>query len=295
MKSQATKPTSTQRPARVLDGAYGPLLCTAGVDPSRPLVEAVLTHPKLVADAHATFVEAGAELIVTLTAAANRLVLARLGLVDQLNRVNGDAVALARRSASASTMVFGALGSSNLLLALDEVTPEDLADAFSEQAELLLAAGVDGLVIEGMSDLAEAVAAVEAVRRSAKTPLAACMTFQAQGDSFATADDVQPAAAATALQAAGADWVGCHGGVPLTESRPLVESLAAATSKSLWVRLDVAQPEYHDKALVYRQSPEEFAASVERLLDLRVEMLGGCRGATPAHVAALRAALSGAA
>jgi len=279
---------------KVLDGVYPPLLYEAGFDPARPIAEAVLLQPATVAAAHARFVRAGAHVITTLTGAANPLFLSQYSLADRAEQINREAAALARRAVGPKTMVFGAIGPSHLFLETDEVSLDDLRDAFRRQAAWLIEAGVDGIVLEGMSDLAEALTALEAVRSIRALPLAACMTFQTRGESFATSCDITPEQASLALEQGGADWIGCHGGLALTESPPLVKLLAASTSKPLWLRLDVAQPEYEDRKLVYRQTPAEFAGILRQLAGLRVRVVGGGQGATPEHVAALRAVVDGA-
>lgn len=290
-KSARKKPSGPAM--RVLDGAYAPLLYAAGVDPSRPLVEAVLTHPGAVAAAHTAFVEVGADVIVTQTAGANPPALARFDLAEDAERICRTAVEIARKAAG-KAMVFGAIGPTRQMLVLEESTTEVLGEVFEAQARWLIDAGVDGVVIEAMVDLGEAMAAVEAVRRVGKVPLAACMTFLPGVESFATAVDVEPPGAAHTFEAAGADWIGCHGGLALTEARALLEALAAATKKPLWVRLDVGDAEYKDKAVVFLQTPEEFAQAADAFADLPIGVIGGAAGCTPAHVAALKRATTGA-
>lgn len=285
-KKAAAKPSNG---IRILDGAYAPLLFAAGAEPTRPLAEAVLNRADAVEAAHRAFVEAGADVIVTVTADANAPALTRHDLADNAERITRAAVEIARKAAG-KAMVFGAIGPSRQMLALEETSVEDLGEAFEAQARWLLDAGVDGIVIEAMVDLREAVAAVEAVRRVGKAPLAACMTFLPGVEAFTTAVDVEPPGAAHTLDAAGADWIGCHSGVALTESRALLDELAAATKKPLWVRLDVADPEYKEKVAAYRQPPAEFAEALSTLADLPIGVVGGAAGCTPAHVAALKAA-----
>src|SRR5690606_33227885 len=103
------------------------------------------------------------KIILTNTFGANRYVLSRYGREDQVAAYNRAGAQISREAAKpAGAAVFGCIGPSSRILMLGEAAEDELFEAFKLQAEALAEGGADGLVIETMSELAEARAAVRA-------------------------------------------------------------------------------------------------------------------------------------
>jgi len=163
-----------------LDGAYGTEFFKKG---HKGLVELLnITTPNAVEELQKAYAEAGADVILTNTFSANRLKLRSMGLEEHFTEINESAVKIARYAAPGK-LVFGDMSSTGMFIKpLGDLEFEEAYKVFEEQAAVLIEAGVDGIIVETMSDLKELKAAVLAVRRvSADIPLIAHMTFEADG------------------------------------------------------------------------------------------------------------------
>ncbi|HXF83491.1 MAG TPA: homocysteine S-methyltransferase family protein, partial [bacterium] len=168
------------------DGAMGTQLYARGVPFDECFDELNLTAPDLVRGIHLDYLDSGAELIETNTFGANRFKLAGHGLAGQLAEINAAGVRLAREAAAISgraVFVAGSMGPIGRPMApLGAVSPDEVRDAFAEQAAALARAGADVLILETFTDLAELVEAVRGAREAAPDrPLIAEMTFTREG------------------------------------------------------------------------------------------------------------------
>ncbi|HZR21627.1 MAG TPA: homocysteine S-methyltransferase family protein, partial [Verrucomicrobiae bacterium] len=160
----------------VTDGAWGTQLQARGLGLGEFPDEWNLSHPDRVTEVARAYVEAGSRIILTNTFGANRLRLKERDLADRARQINQQGVALSRAAAAGRARVFASIGPSGKMLLNGDVTAEELAAAFAEQAVALSQAGADGLVVETMLDLEEAKLAVAAARQTG-LPVVACMVF----------------------------------------------------------------------------------------------------------------------
>jgi methionine synthase I (cobalamin-dependent) len=165
-----------------------------------------------------------------------------------------------------------------------DVSEDELLAAFSEQAAALVEA--DGIVIETMSDVEEAVIAVRAAQR-AGLPVVACMVFDTGRNKDRTMMGQTPEQAAAALTAAGADVIGANCGAGMEAYVRVCERLRAAVGSPVWIKPNAGLPELVDGQPVYRTTPEEFAARLPALERAGAGYVGGCCGATPEFIRAL--------
>ncbi len=163
------------------DGAMGTMLHTRGVAFSTCFDALNLSDPAIVAEVHHAYVEAGSDIILSNTFGANRYKLDEHGLGDQVGAINRAGVELARRvvlAAFREVFVAGDIGPLGVRLApYGRVQVAQAREAFLEQISALVEAGPDLLVIETMTDLEEALAAVWATRAVTDLPVVASMTF----------------------------------------------------------------------------------------------------------------------
>ncbi len=296
------------------DGAMGTLLHTHGVEHTHCFDALNLTDPAKVADVHRQYIEAGAQIILTNTFGANRYKLHKHGLDNKTAEINRAAVALARRVVDASfkpVLVAGDVGPLGVRLApYGRVQLPEARAAFAEQIQAL--AGVDLIVIETMTDLYETVEAIAAAKETLpETPVVATMTFT-RDDRTLLGDD--PAKVAVALHEAGADVIGvnCSGG-PAQLLRILREMRRAiwtptspdvgktsATSETLhsrpyfWVKPNAGWPEHVGGRVMYAAAPEYFRDYTLEFWKAGANVIGGCCGTTPEHIAAMRKTLDAA-
>ena len=158
------------------------------------------------------------------------------------------------------------MGPSGLLLAMGQTSEADLRDVFAEQAAAIKDAGADGIVIETMSDLAEALLALAAAHETG-LPVVACMTFDSGPQKDRTMMGVTPEQAAERLTAAGADVVGANCGHGIAGLVEVCRRMHAATDRPIWIKANAGLPEVIEGCVVYRQTPAEFASLVPRLVE----------------------------
>jgi 5-methyltetrahydrofolate--homocysteine methyltransferase len=255
--------------------------------PAGALPEAWLgERPAEIAAVHREHAAAGARILLTCTfnVAAPRLE-ARLGAgrVEALCRT---AARLAREAAG-SALVAGALGPTGLAPPLGPGAPAGaLAARYAPAFAALAAAGVDLLWIESQHDLAEALAALSAARR---TGLAAVVTLalEERDGTCRTHSGADAVDWLAALEAAGAAAAGVNCVFPGAALDLLVSRARARLRVPL-----VAKPSAGLPGAV--RSPAEFAAALRPALRAGVDLAGGCCGATGAHLRALGEAMRGA-
>lgn len=284
-------------PTLVGDGATGTLLMAAGLPAGRPPEAATLTHPDAVGGVARRYLEAGADVVETNTFGGSPIKLALAGLAAGFDRVNRDAVRLARAARDAATgaggrraWVVGSLGPCGRMLApLGDAEPADVYGGFLAQAGILAEEGVEGIFIETMTDLEEALLAVRASKEAAPhLPVAALMTFEPTPRGFFTIMGNAPADAVAALADAGADAVGSNCGNGSAAMAALAGEMARHTSLPLVIQPNAGLPRTAEGLLVYDESPAFMAERARDMVALGVALVGGCCGTTPEHVRALR-------
>ena len=272
------------------DGAMGTMLQEGGLPDGACPEEAVLSRPALVVGVHERYLEAGAEVIETNTFGANCRKLADYGLAKEVERINREAVRLARKATLGKAYVAGSVGPLGAQLSpLGALTFQEAVEAFREQLRALARAGADAVFLETFSDIREAKAALVAAREVSGIPVIAHMTFGEDGRTFS---GTPPDVAAVVLTALGAAAVGTNCSLGPEGMLPVIEAMAKVTRAHLSVFPNAGLPELVDGKTVFRKSPADMAAFAERFLAAGVNLVGGCCGTTPAHIRAMAGALA---
>ncbi len=275
------------------DGAMGTMLHARGVAFDRCFDELNLTQPDSVAEIHRAYVEAGARMVITNSFGANRYKLDLHGMAAQLPELNAAAVAVARRAAAGHAqpvLVAGDVGPLGVRLApFGRVKPAQAYAAFHEQISALVDSGVDLILIETMSDLFEMAEAVRAATDIGRVPVVATMTFT-RDDRTLLGDN--PAKVGAELARLGADVIGvnCSSG-PAQVLRILKTLRRAAPAAMLMVKPNAGWPEHVGGRIMYPATPSYFGEYATAFVDAGAQIVGGCCGTTPGHIAAMRAAL----
>jgi 5-methyltetrahydrofolate--homocysteine methyltransferase len=276
----------------VLDGAMGTMLQERGLEPGRPPEELNLTMPAVVAGVHREYREAGADIIVTNTFGGSRSKLSHYGLEDRLYAINATAVAIAREAAGKEAYVAGSMGPTGRFVEpVGDCSFDEMAAIFREQALPLIEAGADLITLETFLDIKEIRAAVIAIREiSADIPVIAMLTFDDNGRSVL---GTPPEAAAITLEGAGANIIGSNCGLGVDGIYDILAAMRRVTRLPLISQANAGLPYLKDGKTIFPGTPEEMTACHERMLDLGVRIIGGCCGTTPAHIRAIRDALTG--
>ena len=276
----------------VLDGAMGTMLQARGLKAGQAPEELNLTMPEVVAGVHREYVDAGADIIVTNSFGATREKLSHHGLADRAREINAAAVAIARSAAGDAAYVAGSLGPTGRFVEpVGDMEFDAMVAQFREQAEALVEAGADLITLETFLDIKEARAAVIAVREVSPTiPIIAMLTFDDNGRSVL---GTPPEAAAITLEAVGADIVGSNCGLGVDGIYDVLTAMRRVTRLPLISQANAGLPLLVEGKTVFPGTPEEMTSYHDRLLALGVRIIGGCCGTTPAHICAMRQALSG--
>ena len=271
-----------------LDGAMGTQLQRRGLPLGAVPELANLEHPDWLADIHRSYVEAGSDILYANTFGANREKLARSGRT--VAEVVSAGVALARQAAAGRALValdVGPLG--QLLEPNGTLRFEEAYDRFAEVMEAGAAAGADLVVIETMADLNEARAALLAAKERTSLPVLVSMSFEADRRTFLGCG---VASMALTLSGLGADAIGINCSLGPLEMAPLVDELKRWTDLPLLLKPNAGLPDPAGGG--YDIGPEQFAAALAGLGRAGVQLLGGCCGTGPEHIALLRRELEGA-
>ncbi len=279
----------------LLDGAMGTQLFARGIEAGTCNEYLNVESPEVVSDIHRAYLQAGSNAVITNTFGANKYVLGRHGLADDVGKINQAGAQVARQAAGEDKFVLGDIGpSGDFLEPLGSLEPDELRAAFAAQAKGLLAGGVDGFIIETMTALDEMTIAVEAAKSvCGEFPVLASMSFDRAGDDFRTMMGVDVEGAVSKIVPLGVDAVGFNCGMAsLDEYVELAgKFVSAARALSSNVRIcgqpNAGKPELVDGKAVYRVSPEEFAAAIERIYSAGVSIIGGCCGTGPEHIEAV--------
>ncbi len=279
------------------DGAMGTTLYDRGVFLNRCYDEVNLSDPDLVRSIHQEYLQAGAQLIETNTFGANRFRLHRFGLSEKVHAINQAGVRLAREAVrhhadkqAAQAWVGGAIGPLGVQMEpLGKLSREEVREAYSEQIAALAEAGVDLLLLETISSLAEAEQALLAARETAPDlPIAAMVTVD---EEHICLDGATAEQAAARLTAWGADAVGVNCSTGPAAVLSAIECMAAATNLPLLAMPNAGVPRSVDGRNLYLSSPEYMGSFARKFLRAGVQIVGGCCGTTPAHIRSMRSFL----
>ena len=274
----------------VADGATGTMLQAAGLPEGVALESWNLTHPEKILDLHRAYLEAGSQIILTNSFGGSRFRLGKKGLQDKVREVNRAAAALAKEAAGQAAFVAGSMGpTGELMKPLGTLSYIVAVEAFTEQAEALAEGGVDAILVETMSDLNEAKAAIEGAKRAADLPILCTMSFDTQRH---TMMGVSPRRAAKELWPLGLVAIGGNCGRTLDDMEEVLRQMRAAVPEAtLMAKPNAGLPRLVNGQAVYDVTPKVMAEYALRYAELGAKIIGGCCGNTPAHIKAMATAL----
>jgi len=266
------------------DGAWGTELFKRGLMQGSPPDEWNLTHPDIVREIAREYCDAGADIVLTNTFGANRFRLEPHGLSARVAEINAAGAAVARDAAAGKKLVAGDIGPTAKFIALGEVSPEELANAFREQAESLARAGVNWIVVESMTDMEEMAIAVRAAVDSTGLPVVASMTYNRTPKGYRTMMGNTPEACVQRAEEAGAALIGANCGSGIEDYVPLAPVLRSLTKLPVWVKANAGVPQIVNGKVAYPLTPGQYASFVPALVAEGVDVIGGCCGTDPGFI-----------
>ena len=277
----------------LFDGAMGTSLIAGGMAAGDCPEEWNLSHGDVIAGVHQAYARAGADVLQTNTLGGTPMKLKAAGLADRAQRINAQAVRLARQACPDHCYVAGDIGPTGQFLPpVGNRTPEELRDTFREQALALADEGVDLFIIETFYDLQEILLAVEAVRSVSDRPVAATLSFEKKPRGFFTMMGDTPEDCARRLIAAGADVVGTNCNLGSAEMAEFAPLWRRAAEGPVLIQPNAGQPQVVDGLLVYQQKAETFAEDIVTIARSGIDTVGGCCGTTPEFIERIRRRLT---
>jgi 5-methyltetrahydrofolate--homocysteine methyltransferase len=286
------------RSGRVLlmDGGMGTELQRAGIQEGECYELWNLTHPERVRAIHQAYVDAGAEVLLTNTFQARRETLLARGLSEgEWERINRTAVELARSVGDGQHFVLASIGPPPDLWT-DSIPEWKQLDAVADDClrQIECCSEADGIVLETQA----CVDMIAAVLRREPTlgqslPLLVSFTFACEdGSLFCTPKQALPEAmggyAYDHREHLTALGVNCGRDVEMSHIVEAVRCYRSYTALPLFARPNAGTPRRGDNRWIYPHTPQAMAEHLPALLEAGVNMVGGCCGTTPEHIAAFR-------
>ena len=284
----------------ICDGAMGTELQRRGLARGETPDSWNITHPDRVKSVHQAYIQSGSQAILTNTFGANAMRSAKDGQYS-VQRLNRAAVEVARDAAGQDVLVFGDMGPTGLE---DQLPPygaepeETFYNTFKEQAIALAEAGVDAILVETMSNLAEAVLAVRAAKENTDLPVMCTMSFAlppaSRPDDLRTPWGDALADIVSNLTQAGAEVLGSNCGDLVEEMPQLARKMRELTDLPLLFEVNAGRPTVDENyGSIYSLEPHGLADIISELVAAGANIVGGCCGTTPEHIAAIKERLTG--
>jgi len=265
----------------------------AGMSPDVWNVE----RPDAVRALYRAYLDAGSQIILSNSFSGNRVKLKRAGgPVERAAEMSRAAVALAVEEAAGHAYVAADMGPTGELLApYGTLSYEEARDAYAEQAAAFAEGGADLIWIETMADLNECKAAVAGATEATDLPVFCSLSFNRGGRTMmgASGADAVEALWPMGLTAIGAN---CGEGIEpvvtaLSAMRETLQAIAGDGHYALIAKPNAGLPRLEGERTVYDLGPDEMAAQVHQFVELGAQVIGGCCGSTPAHIARMAEAL----
>ncbi len=269
----------------IFDGGTGTELARRGVEASGAVN---LTNPDQILSFHTDYADLGVDALTTNTFTMNRISIESKGLDTDLRKANLAGAGLARKAAGEGQYVFGDIGPTGKLLEpYGTYTEEQFYENFEEQARILIEGEVDGLIIETMTDLREALCALKAARSVTDRPILVTLSFAVTDKGGRTIMGSTVPEIAKALEKNGANAVGANcGDLSPEEMGKIAAIYKEHSSLPVLIQPNAGKPKLVDKETVYDMSPEDFADGILKCVESGASMVGGCCGTTLEHIKA---------
>jgi 5-methyltetrahydrofolate--homocysteine methyltransferase len=286
------KITATLKTGKILvsDGAWGTMLQEMGLKAGDCPELWNANQSENVLKVAQAYVNAGADMIESNSFGGSRIKLTQYGLQDRTAELNRKAASISRQAAGENIHVLGSIGPTGKILMMGDTTEEELYNGFAEQAIALVDGGADTIVIETMSDLDEATIAIRAARENTHAEIICTMTFSKTVDGeYRTMMGVSPEEMVPSLVEAGADIIGANCGNGMGNMIGLVAEIRAINQDiPILIHANAGMPAMQNGKTIYQETPDQTASYVKHLVKAGANIIGGCCGTTPEHIATIK-------
>ena len=278
----------------VCDGAVGTQLLEKGMPVGEYPDHWGVKNRKVLSSIHKSYIDAGADMIITNTFGANSVKLKKSGLEKKAQKINAEAVKIAKQAAGDNIYVLGDIGpTGEYLEPAGNLKFDDCYSVFLEQAKVLESEGVDAIIIETMTDIKELKAATTAIKENVKLPLITSMAFsRTKQDSYRTTSGISIPQMVDYALLAGADVIGSNCGIGITEMVEVITQMRPLSTAFIIAQPNAGGPKLQNGRTVYEQTPDDFAEYIPQLIKAGANIIGGCCGSTPEHIKRIKEAVS---
>lgn len=273
----------------VSDGAWGTSLHQRGLQAGECPELWNVTHRDDVLAIAKSYIDAGANIILTNSFGGSPIKLEHYGLKDRAEELNFAAADISREAAGYDHFVLGSIGPTGVMLMMGQVSEQEMYDSFGIQVESLKNGGVDAICVETMSAIDEAVLAVRAAKEATDLDVICTFTFEKTvNDDFRTMMGVSPTEMVKTIKDAGANIIGTNCGNGFDQMIGIVEEIRKVDSSTpVLVQANAGIPIVEKGETIFPETPEMMAAKVKDLINCGANIIGGCCGTTPEHIKAL--------
>jgi 5-methyltetrahydrofolate--homocysteine methyltransferase len=270
----------------ISDGAWGTFLQEMGLAPGECPELWNLDRPDDVFAIAKSYIDAGSDMIETNSFGGNSFKLAPFGLTSKVYEINKAAASISRKAAGNNKYVLGSIGPTGKIIMMGDVSFDELYEAFKQQAIALYEGGADALVIETMSDIDEARAAVKACKENTKAEVICTMTFEKTDENaYHTMMGITPAQMTSEMIQAGADIIGANCGNGIENMIGIVKEIRSINRViPILIHANAGAPVYKDGKTIFPETPLQMSEYVRTLIEAGANIIGGCCGTTPEHI-----------
>ncbi|MBU3188097.1 homocysteine S-methyltransferase family protein [Clostridium bowmanii] len=266
----------------LFDGAMGTMLQKYGLKRGELPESYNILHPEIIEKIHSEYFEAGSDVITTNTFGANRYKLKNSQYT--VSEIVVSAVKIARKVAGNRLVALDIGPIGQLMEPLGMLTFEDAYDTFSEQIKIGAREGADIILIETMTDIYEAKAAILAAKENSSLPIICTMSYQSDGRTLTGTD---PITMVNVLQSLGVDAIGVNCSLGPNEMLPIVTEIIKYSKVPVMVQPNAGLPKLKNRQTVFNVEAHEFAEYAKLMVEMGVTILGGCCGTTCEHIKAI--------
>lgn len=262
----------------ILDGATGSNLMKAGMPRGICTEKWVCENPEPLTRLQQAYKKAGSQIVYASTFSANRISLGNYGLENQVKELNTALMGISRNAVGKDVLVAGDLTTTGK----QEISYEELLEAYKEQILALVGAGADLLVAETMMGITECMAAIDAAASVCELPVMCTLTVESDGSLFFGGNIYE---AVETLAEMGADAVGINCSTGPDQLLSVVENMRKKVSVPLIVKPNAGMPVIDEMGNpVYSMGAEDFASHMKRLVEAGADIVGGCCGTAPEYI-----------
>ncbi|MCY6485033.1 homocysteine S-methyltransferase family protein [Clostridium aestuarii] len=270
------------------DGAMGTMLQKKGLRAGEIPEVYNMIHPEIITEIHEEYIGSGANVVTTNTFGANELKLKETGY--SVEQVINNAVKIAKKAKGEKYVALDIGPIGQLMEPMGTLTFERAYEIFKRQVKAGAEAGCNLILIETISDIYEAKAAVLAVKENCDLPVFCTMTF---GEDGRTLTGTDPLIMTMVLEGLGVDALGVNCSLGPKEMLPTVEHILEYSSIPVMIQPNAGLPRVENGNTVYDIEPSEFAYYIKVLAEKGAVVLGGCCGTTPEFIKEVKKELKG--